>query len=264
MIRRRHARDGFLWTILEPRRSPRIYFLFALLLGLLIGLGSDALQQTLGVGSALAMVAAVFLGVAVAVIWRERSTRLREVPVVQTGQGLIAPKKGLITLVSFGDVERLPATSAIRHHFRGERDERTVPTLQYVWLLSTPKPKQAELTSGSAYSNAKLLEERYGRLGVQVDILEVEDANDPEEVFRVAQVAYARARQRQLRPPELVADVTGGTISMTVGLTLAAALAEQSLEYLKPRKIDATGRPVHSEGSDPRQFNVSFIVPADQ
>lgn len=177
------------------------------------------------------------------------------------GELLKAPREGLIVIVSPGKPGESAALGAIKYHFRGEHDERDSPTLAYLWLIhSRQYDEEPKLPFKSSYEIAKELERTYKPLLKFVRRLEIDDVDDPAEVFQRTQDAYWWATRRlDLNPKALIADITGGTKSMTIGLAYAGIPAARDLQFMKPREIGPDGRAVVEKGADPYLIDVRFV-----
>lgn len=173
----------------------------------------------------------------------------------------IRPRPGLIVLISQGRLEEIPASTAIRYHFRGEADEREKPTLKHCWLVTSPKSAAAETHHlggpQSAWQNALDLKQQYGDQ-VYMSIVEI-DPDDPADIYTKINNIYSEARSKQLRPADIVADFSGGTKMMSVGMVLACTPSDRDVEYLKPRQLDERGRAISAAGADPKLVDLRFF-----
>jgi hypothetical protein len=176
------------------------------------------------------------------------------------------PRRGLVVLVSPGKLEDSAALGAIRYHFRGERDERGLPTLEHCWLVTSPEEPPAKedvlldsktTRAFTAWSNADSLRAMYAGQA-EMHLVEV-DPNDPEDVYEKVATALREAERRGLLGTEVVVDCTGGTKLMTVGMALAATTMGRSLQYMKPRAYDAQGRAKPVEGADPLIMDLQYV-----
>jgi hypothetical protein len=173
----------------------------------------------------------------------------------------IRPRAGLIVLVSQGKLDEIPAMAAIRYHFRGEADERETATLRHCWLVTSPRPRLPEEPSHgnmqSAWQNALDLKERY-RDQLEMHVVEI-DPDDPADIYTKINHIYGEAKTKRLRMSDLVADFSGGTKMMSVGMVLACTPSDRDVEYLKPRQLDERGRAVPSAGADPKLVDLRFF-----
>lgn len=251
---------SLLRPVLVPSFSPWLFLLGTLLLAIL----SNALYDLIsGVLPRLWMVIVIILvaiGLIVLIPWAiQRYFR----PILDAGLS-IRPRRGLVVLVSQGKPDESSALAAIRYHYRGEKDERSQPVLQHCWLVTTPKePSASTQRPGvqSAWENAEQFAEQFRAL-IDMHIIVVEP-NDPEDVYEKVSGALKDAQRRGLPSREVVADCTGGTKMMTVGMALAATTMRYSLEYMKARALNAQGYAVASEGSDPLIIDLQYVVGGD-
>jgi hypothetical protein len=179
----------------------------------------------------------------------------------------IIPRRGLIVLVSQGRLDDIPATAAIRYHYLGEKNERSEPVLAHCWLVTSrraPQEPDVHLSTmsnesvTSAWKNAQTLKEQYEGL-VEMYSRSI-DPEDPENIFQVIEEIYTEAKQLNLKSADLVADFTGGTKMMTVGMVLACTPEDRDLEYMRPRRFLGDGRVDPSAGSDPKLVDLNFFL----
>lgn len=178
----------------------------------------------------------------------------------------VNPRRGLIALVSQGKLSQIPATAAIEYHYQGDKDHPE--KLEHCWLVASKKPDQepqqerkpSQEPIQSSFRNAQELKARYEAELPTVKVEIVEEADNPEEVFRVVQDIYERAVELGLDEQEIVADFTGGTKSMTAGMVLACTSLNRDLEFMKPRRYLPDGRADPEAGADPKFVDISFFV----
>ncbi|MCC6957558.1 MAG: hypothetical protein IT316_12250 [Anaerolineales bacterium] len=178
----------------------------------------------------------------------------------------IQPRRGLVVLVSQGQLAKIPAKAAIKYHFRGENDERDAPTLERCWLVTSGEPDVEPIQpspggspSQSAWKNAHDLESEYKAHLQEISIVEV-NPEDPQDVFQKIEQIYKHIRAIGMAPREVVADLTGGTKVMTSGMALFCALAGNDLEYLKPRGFFPDGRADPNKGSTPIRIDLAYML----
>lgn len=234
----------------DPARSPFLFMFFAILIAIPGGALTSALQDQIGAILA-ALVGLLLIASLAAALWAIGRLRARKSIGISTGP---APqRRGLVALVSQGEPEKVPAVGAIRHH---------ESTLKYLWLIFTPPPDQEPSSPyRSSYSIAQQLRSEYQQRGVVVDMLEVRDPDNPEEVFAKAQYAYQAAARFGLSPADVLADITGGTKSMTVGLAFAGLPSSRDLQFMKPRDYLPNGQADFKAGSDAWLIDVNFVEP---
>jgi hypothetical protein len=134
-------------------------------------------------------------------------------------------KKGLIILVS----KLESAMFAIDYHFKEKG------TLEFVWLIPS-SDIQNDKFGPNTLSVAEALKKQCEELGRQsrrkldatIHKSGVSPA-DSQDTFEYVQRIF---RQSNYNPSELIADFTGGTKPMTVGMIMACLPAERELEYV--------------------------------
>ena len=193
--------------------------------------------------------------------------------------GVVEPsrcRRGLIVPVSFGIVEEIPAYDVIRHHCAGDPDDPARATLEHLWLVyarsappdtvpddvpaETPSPPAPPREGKPSFDNALELQRRFTAQGVHVHLVEINHEFDAHDIYEKVDGAYKESARYNLRPDEVVADITGGTKVMSVGIALAGIPLERDLQFLKPRKHDpVTGVADRKAGSDPYLININFV-----
>jgi hypothetical protein len=173
----------------------------------------------------------------------------------QVVTGTIGPRRALVVLVSQGEVDKIPAAEAIKFHSSPESGQ---PHLEFCWLLRTAAPEQEPAApASSSWRNAQILEERY-RGKVRVFIKDVE-VDDPESVSMAMAQAHQEARRMAISASEMIADVTGGTKMMSIGMALASMAAGIDMSYLWARKTLPDGRADLHAGFEPRRVNIDYF-----
>jgi hypothetical protein len=252
---------SLLRPFLEPGPVPILFITGIVLLSLIGNAVYEALRDLFAGPILVGLIAlALFflLAIAYALLnyYRTPSLKVRD----------LQPKAGLITLVSRGKLSELSATAAIKLHYRGEQDEREAPVLRHCWLITSPKSvddedETAVASSGtiqSAWKNARDLQSQYQNQ-IKVHIKQV-DPENPESVFNAVEQAYQEARWLGLRSEEMVADFTGGTKVMTVGMALACTSTNRLLSYMQPRRVDEKGFVKPEYGSEPKALDLHFLI----
>lgn len=156
------------------------------------------------------------------------------------------PRQGLIVPVSPGVYEHIAAYCAIRHHYEGTAaapDGRRF----YLWLIHTPEPEEEpKPPSQSSFKNARDLARHYRGLDCEVELLTVNNLHDPREaLYKVDQAYRQSAELYRLPASAIVADITGGTKLMSIGIAFAGAHEERDLQLTEstgPQTAD--GRPI--------------------
>jgi hypothetical protein len=158
-------------------------------------------------------------------------------------------RRGLIVLASPGQ-RTTPAENAIKAH---------LDALEHCWIITGPdRPDQ----SPSARQNAEDVRSKYTRGGDQpreFHLVPVQDEHSPQQVYHVVRSIYEQARAYGLRDQDIVADYTGGTKSMSVGMALACSTSEdRDVEYMKPRDVTPTGVAAPESEAEPLLIDVRF------
>lgn len=157
-------------------------------------------------------------------------------------------RSGLVVLVSAGPDP--PAAGAITYH----SEDRS---LKHCWLVTGPGEGES-----SSESNAETLKALWEPKGVHVEIIKLGNAFDAEEAFLKTQVVYEVALGiHKLTIEDLIADFTGGTKPMTMGLVLATVERGIDLQYMQAVQTDDRGRAVVGTRSYPRMIDVGFKEP---
>lgn len=223
--------------ILRRMGLPGWAFLGAALSATVIFYGGKALEQALdplfeGFGqrtrvflvSLCLMIAALTVPVLLAWLWQKSQFNIARMHISGREFRLPEHKRGLIILVSNPN----SAMYAVRHHF--ERNGR----LERVWVI--PSNEQEHDKFGpSSIGIAKEIETQCTALAAEVGrTLKVEissevspgDAQDTfDHVNRIFRIAG-------FTEDEIIADFTGGTKPMTVGMIMACLPRERDLEYV--------------------------------
>ncbi len=234
---------------LEPGPTPGLFVLSTMILGAAGNALYDSLNDIIPAALAVLVIALGVLVLFVLAFAMVREFR----PRVVTSR--IKPMRGLIVLVSQGELENIPASEAIKFHYAPDAKEHA---LDHCWLLRTPAPlKEADGPAKSSWMNAQSLEEKYrGRVKMYLKNVEVDD---PESVSMALAQAYQEARKLKLKENEIVADITGGTKMMSVGMALAGIAAGIDLTYLKARQLFPDGRANPGAGSDPVRVDINYF-----
>lgn len=227
-----------------------------IVIGLLLGGVSNALydivKDWLGSFAALLTLAViVILGVLVILYVAQRRRQKLRI----TSESGVMPAPGLVVLVSIptkAGVERTPAADALYYHCVTLPAGGT-PTLRHCWLIYT------DATEPYWQQIASLFKDR-----VTPHHVRVEDGESAMQTFGAMNSVYAEAKGLNLQPTDIIADCTGGTKPMSVGIALAVAAQQGcSLEYL-PTHYAADGRPDFTERTKPRLVGIEFFGGGDE
>lgn len=192
-----------------------------LVVGMLVNILTTALTVWgglgLGWGALFALMAATVAYVYVH-YFRERRRR-RTTPAYIAD--LPDPEKcrGLIFLFSREDTLR----EAIKYHR---------PVLEHCWLLVTPEMQEK---AGQAVTHFP---------EVMFTLHPIPDALDTPLCYRTVRDVYLDEAARYELPPErVIADITGGTKPMTMGMIVACLEGGRRIEHI-PTEYDALGKPI--------------------
>lgn len=179
----------------------------------------------------------------------------RVVGITISESSAVARRRGLVAVVSGGNY--VPAGNALYHHSWAQV---SASTLSHAYLLVGPG--RGELSS---QANAKKLKLTYEAKGVQVDVWELDEADNVSEMFEKMKAIYDTARTRDgLGVADMIADYTGGTKTMTTGMILAVAMLGGDLQFMKPNAYLSDGRADGPAGSHPVLVNVDFVTVSDK
>jgi hypothetical protein len=131
------------------------------------------------------------------------------------------PRKyeGLIMLFTREETLR----EALGHH---------IPVLKYCWLIVTPETQN---DAGSVISKFT---------DIQFSILPVAHLYDTQACYEVVKHIYqSGARDRGLLPENVIADITGGTKPMTMGMIVACIEGGFPIEHV-PARFDSLNKPI--------------------
>ncbi|MEM9543940.1 MAG: hypothetical protein AAGA60_31210 [Cyanobacteria bacterium P01_E01_bin.42] len=139
------------------------------------------------------------------------------------GSHLARGKVGIILLVS----RTTSAMHSIRYHFLEKE------TLKYVWLIPS-NDKEKEYFGGSSLAIAEEIEHRCANLEregqkLRTKILPGVSPADSQDTFDIVNRIF---RNYDGNANDIVADFTGGTKPMTVGMIMACLPGDRELEYV--------------------------------
>lgn len=217
----RYVRTPFVWAWQDiPWLGPVIS---TVLVTMTISLLYDWLKEVGGL-SATAVLIAILGGITLLVIYtyailtsrrrRGMATRVIDIP--------NPPRfKGLIIMVSTPAIAR----EAIEYH----KEE-----LQCCWLITTPEMKQ----------RAEKLREQYEKAIPYVIIRPMADMYDTRGCYQlVRDILQQEALRLGLESTEVIADITGGTKPMTMGMILACLEGKFPIEHVPTEFDPITVRP---------------------
>lgn len=171
-------------------------------------------------------------------------------------EGKPLPKyKGLVVIVSTpGIVKEL-----LKHH--GSE-------LQHLWIITNFEHKAyAHFSSEILPTMRRELEEQKCRLNFSVHPLHFDQSKstDAKNAYLATTKAFEEAlKEYGLQPSQVVADITGGTKEMTIGMALACALHRWPMSYVRSSYIWIENKKSNERqpgNEEVLELDVSFITP---
>ncbi len=135
-------------------------------------------------------------------------------------------KKGLILLTSNPN----SAMFAIEYHLNEKE------TLECVWLIPSNNSEEDKFGPPSL-ENAREIERRCEKLGKKLKVRIYDRGVSPADSQDTFDYVNRLFRNSPYSPDELIADFTGGTKPMSVGMIMACLPAERALEYVSLNPI---------------------------
>lgn len=144
--------------------------------------------------------------------------------------------RGLILLVGPGKDSKPPekqsAPDAIKYHLR---DAEGKPVLRYCWLIASPE----------AYPFAVELQNEFQPQGVDVRLVKVSNAFDLHGTFyAVSQIYSQELGKEQLSEDMVIADFTGATKHMSLGMALACIPYDRVMQYMMGGRPEIKSAPM--------------------
>lgn len=169
------------------------------------------------------LVLIAFSPVLIAYLWQKKEFNLRRMHII--GADLTQPvgKKALVLLVS----NPSSAIHAIKYHLDAGRLER-------IWLIPSSDKAKEKFGPGTRSTAEKIKEECKALAeakGTKLKI-EVHDGVSPADAQDTFDYVNRIFRLRAYKAEEIVADFTGGTKPMTVGMIMACLPRERELQYV--------------------------------
>ena len=201
------------------------FLLSVILIGIIVNLLSSLLESVFG-GTLQGLLTLILIGIFVAIllgilVWALGRETHRWVPLPREMQA--KPHAGLIALVGPGPQmtfiakpQECPAASAIRYHLQQG-------ALKRVWLIASDEGLPV------AESLRKMYEQQIILHLVLPTIKNILDIN---EVFEAVRQIAKDTESFGLKPEDVIADYTGGTSSMSVGMALAATRFGFSMQFM--------------------------------
>lgn len=145
---------------------------------------------------------------------------------------------GLITAMSLRDDS--PAQRVIEHHWNQGQN----PHLKHCWLICTHQSlpyAQKMIKKLTDTGMTQTVEFHYGNYELEdpehpeqkLNLLVPDEVvDDPNYIRKLVNCIYADAQHQGLEESQVIADYTGATKSMTVGIVLACTAPERQLQYV--------------------------------
>lgn len=229
------------WEQVRRYRNLVLVFISGLLLPLVTNLTSAWLEKTVGATpSRLLQLLAFLIAIGVG-LWVLATILGKPRPVEVVPQELRPPRfPGLIVLVGKGRADAKPDElshlPAIEYHLA--RDEAGSKTLRVCWLIATAG-------KDGSVPVALAVQQRYTE-HCTVLVEELSSAFDLQEAHDVVRRIYleeARKPGIELTPEQIIADFTGGTTPMSVGMVLACQ-DRWPMQYMRGRQGEIASTPV--------------------
>lgn len=131
-----------------------------------------------------------------------------------------SPKKGLILLVS--------RVESAMHTVQYHKDKGK---LKQVWLIPSNN-KEKEYFGSSSKNIANEIIKACDKISVCAEIVQEVSPADAQETFDAVRRIYRNSSKYNMEPIEIIADFTGGTKPMTLGMIMACLPTERQLEYV--------------------------------
>ena len=131
-----------------------------------------------------------------------------------------SPKKGLILLVS--------RVESAMHTVQYHKDKGK---LKRVWLIPSNN-KEKEYFGSSSKNKANEIIKACDKISIDAKIAQEVSPADAQETFDAVRRIYRNSSKYNMEPIEIIADFTGGTKPMTLGMIMACLPPERQLEYV--------------------------------
>ena len=244
---------GVLRPFLEPGTAPLLFVVGLILLNIISNAIYELFKDEFDAPIRILLIAAGLLALFLIAYALVRRIFKPELTVTD-----LEPRRGLIALVSQGRLSDIPVSASISFH---------EPALTHCWLITSKQPPaEPELPPGSSGEPFQSAWKNTQDLKVQLQgkvklIQDVEiDPENPKEIFSAIDGIYSLARRAGLHSDDIVADITGGTKTMSISMVLACTPAGRAVEYMKPRRFLPDGRADPKAGSDPKLVDLSFLI----
>lgn len=210
------------WIIVffDPNESVTLFLIGTSALTIFLAILYDSIKEKFGLFGAWGF-ALILLLIVIGVIASQYILRRKRPKSVVVAENTPRQKKGLILLLSPYIGSSIPA---IEYH---------LPKVQALWLVSTPKSAGIATKLNEQYKDkVKII-----HWGENYEV----DADEPKSTFDIVKSILLSAPREYIFVPQIIADITGGTKPMSVGMTLACLAYGVDIQYMKAPR-DALGR----------------------
>jgi len=216
------------------------------LFGLVPGLVTEYIKRSylLAAVSVILVIVSYFL---LGVMIDQATRKARATLEMEQLEGL-EPRRGLIVFSSPGS-RITPAENAIKCHIRH---------LQHCWIIAGP---DRSWTKPHSRENAVQIVQRSQALnpGTKFHMKELDDEHNPAKAYHLLQSIYHEALALGLTETDMIADYTGGTASMSVGMALACSTSEdRDAEYMKALQQTPAGTATPASEAVPVLVDLRF------
>ena len=227
------------WLIafFDPTESIALFLIGTSALTIVLAIIYDTIKEQLGLAGAWGF-AFLLLLVVIGVIVGQYLLREKRKKSIVVAENKPDKKKGLILLLS---PTKGASIEAINYH---------LPRLRVLWLISTTQSAKLAADLNATFQD-KIEKIHWG------EEYEV-DPNDPKSTFNIVKTISLTASNERVFRPQLIADITGGTKPMSVGMTLACLAYQVDIQYMKTiRKADGS----IDEDAQPVPIQIDISVP---
>lgn len=156
--------------------------------------------------------------------------------------------QGLIAFVSRGRGSS-SAKEAIDFHISGPDRQSKPCLLKRVWLLYTPASKD------NAFSLRDYVEGKQIKCNLKEMDLNL-DVHDGKKVKDKIDIIANEANSLAIEHNDIALDVTGGTVSVSLGFFVANLVYDFQLQIMIPRETDENGQAIPEKGAIPYKIEL--------
>lgn len=225
----------------EARRSPLIFFAVAFAVGISVNFLSSWLQDQTWAGWVFGLGVPLVLLAVIASPWIGRIWRYPEAVPVIVPQA--RPCKGLVVIVSRGPGSG-SAKAAIEYH---------AESLQRVWVVHSESSAKeaAAVVQAVCEASARLTRGHF----LFLDLPNADFLFNPEAMRNLIE-EQVYGELGDLKPEDVIVDVTGGTKAASVGASLAGLPRARRLEVVRFGAVDDQGRA--TSAGDPFEIRMDY------